>query len=124
VGLAGLHRRFSPLPYYLPITSFRLDTRADSQWHLVYLILIDLLTIPLLGKAQPPPVVLALLNLISSDITVSSPNKSLNGVDFIVLRLQTAFGNSSTHFPFFWSSKHFLIDVKMSVFSHSTSPLY
>jgi hypothetical protein len=71
-------------------------------------------------------IVLVLLNLISSGVTTCSPNKSLNGVKLVsldteVLWLQTAFDNSSTHFPFYCSSRHLLISVKMSMFAHSTA---
>jgi len=53
---------------------------------------------------------------------------SLKGVKFValdaeVLWLQTAFGNSSAHFPFFSPSRLFLIDSKIRALALSTAPL-
>jgi hypothetical protein len=41
-----------------------------------------------------------------------------------VLWDQITFGNSSTHLPFFWSNKHFLIPENIRPFALSTTPFY
>jgi hypothetical protein len=55
--------------------------------------------------------------LISSGVIASVPKSRRKGVkpvalDTIVLWDWITFGNSSTHLPFFWSNKHFLIPKK------------
>jgi hypothetical protein len=72
--------------------------------------------------------VLALRSLISSRVTGSSPYNSLKGVKFValeaeVLWLHMALGSSSTHLPFGWSSRIFLIAKNTNAFTLFTALL-
>jgi hypothetical protein len=66
--------------------------------------------------------------LISPGVIASIPKSRRKGMklvtlDTVVLWDQIIFGNSSTHLPFFWSNKHFLIPEKIMRFALSTAPL-
>jgi hypothetical protein len=66
--------------------------------------------------------------LISSGVIASVLKSRRKGVkpvalDMVVLWDQITFGNSSTHLPFVWSNKHFLIPEKIRPFALSTAPL-
>jgi hypothetical protein len=66
--------------------------------------------------------------LISSGVIASVPNNRWNGVKLVALETivlcdQISFGNSSVHFPFFWSYKQFLIPENINLFALSTAPL-
>jgi hypothetical protein len=66
--------------------------------------------------------------LISSGVIASVPKSKRKGVkpvalETVVLWDEITLGNSSTHLPFFWSNKYFLIPENISPFSLSTAPL-
>jgi hypothetical protein len=66
--------------------------------------------------------------LISSGVIALVPKSKRKGVkpvalDTVVLWDQITLDNSSTHLPFYWSNKHFLIPENISPFALSTAPL-
>jgi hypothetical protein len=66
--------------------------------------------------------------LISSGVVASVLKSRRNSVkpvalDTVVLWDQITFDNSSTHLPFFWSNKHFLIPKNINPFALSTASL-
>jgi hypothetical protein len=66
--------------------------------------------------------------LITSGVIALVPNSKPNGVklvalDTMVLCEQITFSNSSIHFPFFSSYKHFLIPENISLFALSIATL-
>jgi len=74
-----------------------------------------------------PSDVLQDLSLISSGVTASSPYKSLNGVNFVVLDSvvlcdQITLVNSSIHFPFGNSVIFFFMPAKIMPLALSTAP--